>query len=284
MRLLAVPNWSFGRELALLRSVRDTLEAADVRLHFCEADIDHNRTVTAFSGEADVVMDLTMLLAQQILPSINLARHTGVHPRIGGLDVCPFVPLGRYEPMEVLDAVEYFARSFATAFNVPVFLYEKSSKGSTKLPNLRKGGFGGLLDRELEPDFGPTRVHPHLGATVVGWRDFLIALNVNLDTPDVTYAERIAAAIRDMRRAKTKGWEGVRALGLTLASRNLTQVSLNLTKPDLSPIDPIVDWIEQVAAGFGVAVAYPELIGVIRDTDMEHNTRVACRPEQVVEV
>ena len=283
MRLLAVPNWSFGRERSLVRQTRDQLEATGLDVHFCEADIDHNRTVTAFSGPAEEVFATTLALAETILPSINLARHTGVHPRIGAMDVCPFVPLGDFDPLVVLGSVERFAQKFAAAFDVPVYLYEHSSRADKKLPALRKGGFGGLLDRELEPDFGPTHVHPHLGASVIGWRDFLVAMNVNLDTADPGLAERIAAAIRDMRRAKTSGWEGVRALGLPLASRGLSQVSMNLTKPDRSPIDPIVDWIEQVAAGMGVQVAYPELIGVIRDVDMEHNTRVACRSEQVVE-
>jgi len=283
MRLLAVPNWSFGRERSLVRQTRDLLDESGLTVHFCEADIDHNRTVTAYSGQSAEVFEKTLRLGELILPAVNLTRHTGVHPRIGGLDVCPFVPLGDFDPFEVLAAVDRFARSFAERFDVPVFLYEHSSKGDRKLPALRKGGFGGLLDRELQPDYGPPRAHPHLGATVMGWRDFLVAMNVNLDTADPGLAERIAAAIRDMRRAKTAGWEGVRALGLPLASRGLSQVSMNLTQPDRSPIDPIVDWVEQVAAGMGVQVAYPEIIGVIRDVDMEHNTRVACRPEQVVE-
>ncbi len=282
MRLLAVPNWSFGRERALLRSTRDLLEASPVQSHFCEADIDHNRTVTAYSGEAAEVFDTTMLLAEHILPGIDLQRHSGVHPRIGALDVCPFVPLGKFEAAQVLSAVDSFAKQVADKFQLPVFLYEHSAKGSVRLPDLRRGGFGGLVDRDLSADYGPRRVNIHLGATVIGWRDFLIAMNINLSTEDLTVAQRLAARIREMRRSKQEGWEGVRALGVPLASRGLTQVSLNLTKPDLTPIDPVFEWVEANAALAGVEVAYPELIGVIRDVDMEHNTRVACRPEQVV--
>ncbi|MBX3112317.1 MAG: hypothetical protein KF857_09940 [Fimbriimonadaceae bacterium] len=283
MRLLGVPNWSFGRERSLVRQVRDLLDASGLDVHFCEADIDHNRTVTAYSGDGEAVFATTSRLADLVLPAIDLTRHRGVHPRVGGLDVCPFVPLGAFDPDELRRSIERFAAGFATAHEVPVFLYEHSSKAGRRLPDLRKGGFGGLLGRELEPDFGPSHAHPFLGATVVGWRDFLVAMNVNLDTPDPGPAERIAAHIRQMRRSGTPGWQGVRALGLPLASRNLSQVSLNLTKPDLSPIDPVVEWIEEEAAQTGVRVAYPEIIGVVRDVDMEHNTKVPCRREQVVE-
>lgn len=279
-RVLAVPNWSVGREKAVVRQMRDLLESAAVTVHFCEPDIDHNRTVTAFSGDGESVVDAVKGLCQSAMPVVNLQRHTGVHPRIGALDVLPFVPMpGGLPEADVLHLAATTAEWIADEFQVPVFLYEKSGRG-TVLPDLRRGGFGSLLDRELSPDFGPSRVHPHMGASVVGVRDFLIALNVNFRGADVVAVERIAAEVRDRRRHRVEGWSGVRALGLSLAEQGMVQVSLNFTRPDLAPVDPVVQWIRDRATT--LEFAFVELIGVIRDKDLPGAKCVAPRPEQVV--
>ena len=288
MRILTVPNWSIGRERSIVRQMRDLLDASPVTVHYCQADIDHNRTVTAFSGFKIDVSNTLFELADLTLPAIDLQRHRGVHPRMGGLDVCPFIPL---EPMVGEDAMEFKewvesqASEFADRFQVPVFLYERSEKGHHKsdLPSLRKGGFGGLIDQELSPDFGPPKAHPHLGATVIGWRDFMIAFNMNFRSANFDAVDRIAFKIRKLRREKDPRFLGVRALGFELTAKEIVQVSMNVTQPDLTSLDPIIDFVNEMAARFGLEDGYPELIGVIRDVDIERSVNITFRREQVIE-
>lgn len=292
MQLLTVPNWSFGRDKALLRKFREILTSDLITLHYCESDPDHNRTVTAFSGDEDVLANTIVRLAMESFDSIDLNRHVGVHPRIGALDVCPFVivkPQFRRPPevelMNALAVAEKTAGLLAGTFELPVFLYEKSERGrhEADLPSLRKGGFGALLGKELKPDFGPPHAHPRLGVTVLGVRDFLIAMNVNLDSEDVEIVKKLARQIRQLRTDGDARFLGVRALGLPLASRKLVQVSLNLTLPDLTPPDPIVEWVYEEATKAGVKIANTELVGVIRDIDVPAASRLPIKPSQIVE-
>jgi len=284
MRLLTVPNWSFGRDKVLLRGCRELLGNSACRVHFCDGDVDHNRTVTAFSGDPLDVFELLGELAKLILPGIDLNRHMGVHPRIGGLDVCPFVVLEGDLP-EAIQFVDGFAEVFAAEWQIPVYLYERSEHGrhEADLPSLRKGGFGALAGRVLNPDFGPPAAHPHLGVTVMGVRDPLVAMNVELRTEDLRVAKEIAKAIRLQRAEGNPVFLGVRALGFPLTSRGLTQVSLNLTLPELTQIDPIIEWITAFAQKKNVAVDGTELIGVIRPPDVEHADRLVIKKEQIVE-
>ena len=284
MRLLTVPNWSFGRSPSLLRGFSQVLGAHPVVVHYLQGDLDHNRTVSAFSGEAEVVGRVLLELAGRAFDAIDLNRHVGVHPRIGALDVLPFLSFRPEDIDGALEFAESFAKTLAERFDIPVFLYERSEKGRHEgdLPSLRRGGFGSLLERELHPDYGPSRAHPRLGATVVGVRDPLIALNVDLRHPLATTARQIASEIRTLRTEGDPAFLGVRALGLTLPSREMSQVSLNITLPDLTPVDPIIEWIEHRALELGVASAGPELIGVIAARHLEHATRVPFDPAQVV--
>lgn len=289
MRLLTVPNWSFGRDKDLLRAFRGALESNRLHVYYCQGDIDHNRTVTAFSGEPEDLMGALLALCALAFDRIDLNKHTGVHPRIGALDVCPFVLLpGDLDPKSTVDAqqiVDTLGRKIAETWGVPVFLYEKSEKGrhEADLPSLRKGGFGSLLERELRPDCGPAEAHPLLGVTVMGLRDFLIAFNVNLATDDLKFAKDLAREIRDLRAQGDERFLGVRSLGFPLAGRGLMQVSLNLTLPDLTPVDPIIEWIRSRASAAETSVAETELVGVIRDRDLAGASRLAVRPEQIVE-
>ncbi len=286
MRVLTVPNWSFGRDRSLLNAFQDLLEGSGLDVHYVQSDLDHNRTVTAFSGESEAVFETVLQLADLALDRIDLNRHVGVHPRIGALDVCPFVLLPGSEgsEAELIARVERFAQTLAERFALPVFLYERSERGrhEADLPALRKGGFGGMLDQELHPDFGPSRCHPHLGVAVVGVRGFLIALNVDLDSRHASVARDLARRIRALREEGDPRFLGVRALGLLLASRDLIQVSMNLTLPDLTPVDPIVEWIRVEAGNIGVNFAGTELIGVIRDRDLAQATRLRVRDAQIV--
>lgn len=240
--------------------------------------------MTAYEGAPDTVLATTNLLAEKAFSAIDLNRHVGVHPRIGALDVCPFVLLSGADVELVAKMIDEFAHVLAERYDLPVYLYEKSEKGlhESTLPELRKGGFGGLFGKELFPDFGPNAAHPLLGAAVVGLRDFLIAMNVNLRTEDLTVARTIARKMRHQRQEGNPDFLGVRALGLPLASRNLTQVSMNLTLPDICHPDPLIEWIRSQAIDLDVAVEGTELIGVIRDIDLPHSQRLRLSPEQVV--
>lgn len=284
MHVLTVPNWSFGRNRALLQEFTNFLEHAPVAVHYLASDVDHNRTVSAFSGTWESVTRALMVLSEFAFDSIDLNHHVGVHPRIGALDVCPFLNLGP-ERQDLVSRVDAFGQKLALRFELPVYLYEKSERGrhESDLPALRKGGFGGLLGRELAPDYGPRQAHPRLGVTVLGVRDFLIAFNVDLDQPDPKLAKELAKRIRSMRSEGDPRFLGVRALGFPLASRDQSQVSLNVTLPDLTSIDPIVEWVSQEAAKKAGRVAGTELIGVIRPKDLAGATRLKIKDEQIVD-
>ncbi len=286
MRVLTVPNWSFGRNKALLRRFESILTRSDLKVHFLESDMDHNRTVSAFSGEEKPVQEALLELAAEAFDTIDLNHHLGVHPRIGALDVCPFVPLdGQKDGVDVANAlVERCAAAISGRFSVPVFLYEKSERGrhEADLPSLRKGGFGALLEQTIRPDFGPERAHPRLGVTVMGVRDFLLAVNVDLKEEDAVVAKRIGLAIRKLRSDGDPRFLGVRATGWALRSRKISQVSMNITLPDLTDVDPIVEWIIDEARKAGVAFVRTELIGVIRPQDLPGATRLSIHPDQVV--
>jgi glutamate formiminotransferase len=284
LRVLTVPNWSFGRNRDLKQRFDVLLGAADVNVHYCQGDPDHNRTVTAFSGEWEAVTDTIRGLAEPALATIDLNRHIGVHPRIGALDVCPFIVQQSTDQAELIPLVERFAMEMADRWEVPIYLYEKSERGrhEADLPTLRKAGFGSLALRELNPDFGPSRPHPRLGVTVVGVRDFLIALNVNLGSQDIAAARAIAREIRDRRTEGDERFLGVRALGLPLASRQKVQVSMNMTLPDITQVDPIVDWVKERATKMRISIASTELIGVIRRQDLPTATWLHVKAAQIV--
>lgn len=284
MRLLAVPNWSFGRNRTLSLRFLEVLEQSGTAVHYCKGDVDHNRTVTAFSGEPEQIRKTILDLAEIALPAINLNTHVGVHPRIGALDVCPLIeiPGEKVAASVIAELVTSLGTALAQRWDLPIFLYEKSERGrhEADLPSLRKGGFGSLSGRTLNPDFGPTEAHPNLGVTILGWRDFLIAMNVNLKNPDPADAKTLAKQARDLRSDGDSRFLGVRALGFPLPSRRKSQVSFNLTMPDVTSCDELVDWVSAKVKG---AVASTELIGVIRKSDLAEASRLPIKPSQIVD-
>lgn len=284
MRLLAVPNWSFGRNRALTHRFADILDRSGTLVHYFKGDVDHNCTVTAFSGSPKQLHDTILELAEASFPSIDLNRHVGVHPRIGALDVCPFVQLpgAGVDPAVIEELVDRVSSSLAERWRLPIFLYEKSERGrhEADLPSLRKGGFGGLAGRLLKPDYGPATAHPHLGVTVLGWRDFLIAMNVNLKTADPSTAKALAREARSLRSDGDARFLGVRALGFPLPSRHKSQVSFNLTMPDVTSCDELIDWVSAKVKG---SISSTELIGVIRSADLPEASRLPIKPYQVVD-
>lgn len=251
LRTLVVPNWSIY-DLASERDWRGILAPCDV--HYVKGDPDHGRTVTAFSGSWETVSSALMRLAEAMLPRIDLRVQTGVHPRLGAMDVCPFVGPN--------DA-DGFAARFTERFGVPTVLYERSAPGRS-LPAVRRG--------EGVPD-----PHPRWGVSTVGERGFLIAMNVDLASSDLSLARRIAREIRERREAGEAGFIGVRALGFPLLSRGIVQVSMNLTEPDRSRPDDLVAFVAELAP-----IAGTELIGVVREKDLAGATSLPISLSQIV--
>jgi len=276
--IVAVPNWSFcNAELA--HEADCLLRRLGVTVHYCKGDVDHQRTVTAFSGSEDVVMSAALELAQLLLPKIDLRVQSGVHPRIGALDVMPFVLLEGDESI-LIQNCRTWAASFSEEFEVPVHLYEKAALSGKeyRLPNLR----GQVGPTSELPDFG-TVAHPNWGTTIVGVRNFLLAANINLATPDLSIARMVAKAIREKRESGDPKLVGVRALGFYLPSRNLAQLSLNFTQPDATSFDSVFAFAEGWLQAQGISILETELIGVIRSPDAARATRLSFAPDQVVD-
>lgn len=288
-RVLTVPQWSFGRDRLMLAAFRDRLSRPGLTVRFCESFVDQNRTVCAFSGEGHNVVDALLDLAETAFDSIDLNRHAGSHPRIGALDVCPIVPMRNDGELssesELRPFVLDIAEKLSATYELPVYLYERSEFDGrdSELPALRKGGFGGLLGRRLRPDFGPSTAHERLGIAVVGVRDFLVQVNVGLEHDDGVQARRIARSIRWLRLDGDPRFAGVRALGLIEGTKNRSQVCLSLTMPNLTPIDPIIEYVMYEGSLYGATHGGAELIGAIRPSDLARAERLQYKPEQVVD-
>lgn len=284
-KMVCIANWSEGRNLETISLMRRAINDLDLTHHYFEADIDHNRLVTAFSATPELLRTAVARLCDVAFNRIDMSNHAGVHPRIGALDVCPFVVLENSIPQpDALAFVRDLAQQIASQYDLPAFLYEHSETGkhAADLPELRKGQYEGLLHRTLVPDFGPTQANPKLGASVFGLRDWLIAMNVNLKTPDETIAKEIATQIRKLRDSDSR-FAGVRALGFPLHSRQQSQVSLNLTRPDLTPVDPIIEWIADEAKDRRTKAIGNELIGVIHRPRLKTATRLNLIGRQVLD-
>ncbi len=279
-RVLCVPNFSEGRNPETIQAIADAVREAGVLIHHLSWDYDHHRMVLAFSGTPAQVKRAVLRAGAEAIARIDLRVHQGVHPRIGAVDVVPFVPLSGLTLEQAVAFSHQVARAFARRLGVPVYMYEYSAgEGRIRdLPTLRRGQFEGWVGRPLEgvrrPDYGPAQLHPTAGATVMGVRDPLIAFNVNLATQDVNLAKAIARRIRE-ERDHNPDLFGVRALGLWLPTRQLVQVSLNLTRTarTLAPGETgtslvrVLRYVQAQAESLGTQIHSTELIGVILAED-----------------
>ncbi|MEP7366140.1 MAG: glutamate formimidoyltransferase [Acidobacteriota bacterium] len=249
-----VPNFSEGRDAsvvaALAAAVRGT---AGAHLLDETADADHNRCVLTFAGEAEAVLEAALRAAAAAVERIDLWKHAGVHPRIGALDVLPFVPLEGTSMEECAALAGRAAERLWTELGVPCYLYEAAARMAERrnLAFVRSAGVG-------VPDVGEGR-HVSAGCSAVGARKFLIAYNVNLATSDVGVARAVAREVRE----SSGGLPCVKALGLELASRGLAQVSMNLTDYEVTPVHVAFEAVGVAARAHGVEVAGSELIGLI---------------------
>jgi glutamate formiminotransferase / 5-formyltetrahydrofolate cyclo-ligase len=263
--LESVPNVSEGRRPEVIgRLAAAAASGSEVRLLDVSSDPDHNRTVLTLAGTPEGLHRSLLSLYESALAEIDLRYHEGVHPRVGAVDVTPFVPLGD-TPMEVaVAAAERLGRAVAERFALPVYLYEQAARTPERrrLAVLRRGQFEGfparIADPAWAPDFGPAQVHPTAGVTVIGARFFLIAFNAVLDTADAEVARAVARRVRE----SSGGLPAVRALGFFLARRGRAQVSMNLVDYRQTPILRALDRVRHEAEALGARVVETELIGL----------------------
>ncbi len=249
-----VPNFSEGRAPAIVAAIVDAVrQTPGVRLADWSADTDHNRLVVTFIGPPDAVRTAVLAAAAAAIERIDLRTHQGVHPRLGALDVLPFVPLQGITLAECAEIARSVGETLAEGFALPVFFYEAASPSGHSLPLVRKSAF-----QSLSPDCGPNAPHPTAGAAVVGAREPLVAYNVNLAASDLALAHTIAREMRVLPHLP-----GIRALGLRLPSRGITQVSMNLTRPAETPLLAVFQYVRRRAEELGTAAIESEVIGAL---------------------
>lgn len=261
-----IPNVSDGRHADVLTAIADGVRAVPGLLLLDQsADPSHNRAVFTMAGDAEAVFAALMHLFDVATRHIDLRTHTGVHPRVGAVDVVPIVPLGDTTLEACIALSQRVAQTAAERFALPIYLYEASATHAwrTRLEQIRKGQFEGLHEKmrqpEWVPDYGPTSPHPTAGATVVGARRPLIAFNINLASHNVDAAKAIARQVRE----SSGGLPCVKALGLSLDHRGVAQVSMNLTDYTRTSVRTVFEAVTREARARGEQVLESELIGLI---------------------
>jgi glutamate formiminotransferase len=259
-----VPNISEGQRAEVIAQIGALAAATpDVTLIDTQSDPSHNRSVFTLVGTGDGVVEAALRLAGAAVQHIDLRTHRGEHPRMGAVDVIPFIPLDGASMDEAVLLARRCAQGLWERYRIPSYFYEAAATRPERrdLSAVRKGQFEGLLTAAAEPgrqpDVGEPALHPSAGAVAVGARDFLIAFNVNLATADVKLAERIAVAVR----ARSGGFIGIKALGFSLPD-NLAQVSMNVVDVKAIPLYRVTELIRREAASAGVAIAGCELVGL----------------------
>src|SRR5271170_3162410 len=263
----SVPNFSEGRDPAKIDALIKAMSSVPgVYVLDHEMDADHNRCVITLAGEPEAVGEATLLGAGKALELIDMNTHTGAHPRVGATDVVPFIPI---EGVTIEDCVALARRvgnELWKRYRIPVFFYEAAAlrPDRVNLENVRRGQYEGLREEmkknhDRQPDVGEPKLHPTAGVTVVGARKFLVAYNVNLNTPDVGIANKIAKAIR----YSSGGFRYVKSMGVELKARNLAQVSINLTDFEQTPMHRVYEIVKREAERYGVVPVGSEIVGLI---------------------
>jgi glutamate formiminotransferase len=260
-----VPNVSEGCRLDVVARMAESITSTSgVRLLNHSSEAAHNRSVFTFVGDPSGVRQAVLTLFERAVADIDLRGHQGVHPRLGAVDVVPFVPLAGATMADCVAIARSTGSAIAATFGVPVYLYEVASDNPARkrLEDIRRGAFEGLKDKmslpEWTPDFGPAHPHPSVGATVVGARRILIAYNVNLASDRLDIAKAIARAIRQ----SNGGLPFLKAMGVRLDA-GVVQVSMNLTNYEQTPMYVAFDAVRREATRHGVAIRGSEVIGLI---------------------
>ena len=262
-----VPNFSEGRDTAKVDAIIAAMSDVEgVYLLDRESDADHNRSVVTLAGEPEAVAEAAMRGVGKALELIDLTKHSGAHPRLGATDVVPFIPIEGVTLEDCVALAKRTGREIWERYRIPVYFYEAAAQRPERanLENIRKGQFEGLLaevprNPDRAPDIGEPRLHPTAGAVVVGARKFLVAYNINLNTPDLEIAKKIAKNIR----FSNGGLRYVKAMGVYLRAHNLAQVSINMTDFEQTPLHRVFEMVKREAERYGVAIVGSEIVGLI---------------------
>jgi glutamate formiminotransferase len=286
-----IPNVSEGRRPDVVEAIAEAIRAVPgVRLLDHSSDASHNRSVFTMAGDAAPIKAAVLAMFERALAAIDLRTHKGEHPRLGAIDVVPFVPIESVTMEACVALAKEVAAEVAARFGVPVYLYEEASANPARknLEDIRRGEFEGLAAKMKTdgwtPDFGPAAPHESAGASVIGARMPLIAYNINLDTDRLDVAKKIAAAIRH----SSGGFRFVKAAGFKLDDRGLVQVSMNLTNYEKTPIFRVFETVKREAERYGVSILESEIVGLIPAAALnaaaEYYLQIAgFKPEQILE-
>ncbi len=260
-----IPNISEGRRQEVLDACAAAIQGAGAKLLDVKPDATHHRTVFSYAGSPAEVKAATLALFDRAIAAIDLRGHKGEHPRLGAVDVVPFVPIEGATMADCVALAKEVAAEVASKHALPIYLYEEaaSSPARRNLEDIRRGEFEGLAAKiakpEWAPDFGPATAHASAGASVVGARMPLIAYNINLATDRLDVAKKIANAVRH----SSGGFRYVKAMGLALEDRGIVQVSMNLTNYEKTPLFRVFETVKREAARYGVSVLESEIIGLV---------------------
>jgi len=261
-----VPNISEGRRTDVVEAIVGRLrQVPGVRVLDHSSDASHNRSVITLAGDAAALKEAVLALFDAAIPAIDLRQHSGEHPRLGAVDVVPFVPIEGVTMDECVALAKETASEVARRFQLPVYLYEDASTNPARknLEDIRRGEFEGLAAKMgsagWAPDYGPITPHVSAGASVIGARMPLIAYNINLATDRLDVAKKIAVAVRH----SSGGFRFVKAMGVRLEDRGIVQVSMNLTNYEKTPIFRVFETVKSEAARYGVNVLESEIVGLV---------------------
>lgn len=261
-----VPNFSEGRDTEVMEKIVEPFRSREgVKLLDYQSDKDHNRMVVTVVGEPELLKEAVAAAVGKAVELIDLRKHEGQHPRMGAVDVIPFIPIRNVDMAEAIDLSKEVAARVSEGFGLPVFLYEESATAPHRknLASIRKGQFEGMAEKmtqpEWRPDFGPETIHPSAGATAVGARMPLVAFNVNLDTPNLEIADAIAKKVRYL----SGGLRYCKAIGVDLKERGIVQVSMNMTDFTRTALYRSFEMVKMEARRYGVNVVGSEIIGLV---------------------
>src|SRR6266702_2386876 len=262
-----VPNFSEGRDKSKVDALIQTMsKVPGVWVLDHEMDADHNRCVITLAGEPDAVAEAAILGTGKAMELIDMNHHKGAHPRVGATDVIPFIPVEGVTLEDCVALARNVGNEIWRRYRIPIFFYEAAATKPERvnLENVRRGQFEGMKEalkknHERQPDVGEPKMHPTAGVTVVGARKFLVAYNVNLNTADISIANKIAKAIR----FSSGGLRYVKSMGVELKARNLAQVSINLTDFEQTPMHRVYEMVKREAERYGVMPVGSEIVGLV---------------------
>jgi len=260
-----IPNFSEGRDMTVIAALKKAAQSvAGASLLDIHVDVDHNRSVFTLTGAPEAIEEVAFILASEAVRLIDLNLHCGVHPKMGAVDVIPFVPIRGVDMEFCVELAKRAGERVSRELELPVFLYEYAAckEERSNLADIRRGGFNAMTEKlkleEWVPDYGKCIPHPTAGVTAIGARKPLIAFNINLDTHDIEIAKAIAKKVR----SSSGGLPYCKALGMKLTERGIVQVSMNLTDYEKTPIYQVFEAVQTEVERYGVSILESELVGL----------------------